>query len=1355
MENHQTTLKLTMILLLLAQSLQTWDYILSVQKLDTQNYNESRVTYRFIPPNFFISAWNIQLPSSTTVSSIQLLMLDSTPSIVKTQIQANSIGGFNTSCDLALDSTNGFVLIWYHTSDPTQCLTSASIYAKYFDSNFTPGVEKQIASLTPTYCTTDMQPSIIKMTDFIVCNNAIIQKIDSSINAVGSKVSIEKSTSSPNTNCVLANLKNGNFAAAFVNNNLVYYAVLKESDLSYVKTLTALTGSTQSNPSITLLTNNNFIIVWGEGGNIKGQQFDLTGNSATSIKIINLAISVNYPVVKGVSNGFIVGYVASNILFYRLYNNDFTSNSIERYMYSAQFVSYRVSVDGDSTNMLLGSGDNTLLYAGFLYGSTPTLPCSNFSTYIGSGDTIPVKVPFDTTDANNYIYIISEPKNGAFTTSDLQTLSIPNFQYPESIMYYNFSAPAKSDSFTYLNTGEIPCTVTITPCNLINCSTCSGLGDATNNKCKTCNTTGGYYPLEDNATMCYIASAPPTGYYFNSSAQMWKKCYSSCGSCTGYPTDPTTDMKCSTCATGFVQSGTMCNVACYNLCKTCTGFPTDPTVDMMCKPNSCIATYFPKADKLTSCFSGNQNGYYFDGSMYQLCHINCQTCTNTPGTDANNQCTLCATGLYTKIDDTLKTCYKGDQPGYYFDTNIYKRCHINCKTCSGAGTDTNNQCTKCKDGYYTKIDDPTNCFTGDIPLYYNDSTYYQRCYKTCQTCKVKGTDTENNCLSCIDKYYPKVDDTLSCNSGDIPYYYLEGNIYQKCQKNCKTCTTAGTDSNNQCTSCRINFYPKIDEPQNCFAGDQPPYYFDGKIYQRCYPTCASCSSGGTEADNQCSTCINNYYPKIDSLTSCYTGIVNNYYLDTALYKNCYSSCKQCPSLGIDSEHECTECLDNYYPKIDKLTNCYTGELAGYFFNGTLYMVTSDQQSDGSTNNNLNNNNNNNQAFNSTDISLNQTPSCDPSPCLNGGSCSIAFNQLSCSCQANFTGSLCQYDENNLDLQAILKEFYGTQSDKSISDLFSIITNQPDLIDTSTLESLYQFISIIILTLVDKTDKMIHDGNVTEKTIDLLNLGLLIQSKIKNEKAIEKLKNSTIEANNLQIINRNLNPNQTVISGNSMFSSQMSLSGNDSMIEEAAYRNSMPIFNLKECEKILKEHYNITSSEQLIFVTNNFNSALDAAKTNKTNQTNSYSISVYHPVTKEKLNMDLCNDVQQKVLMPVGNNTNLNLTLYREMKVDGIDIYNPNDKAFNDQCMSYIDKGTQKDTTLNWRRENYYQQTTPQCGFNCTYSGINDKNYTECTCGINATSLYENSFFDYALDGTFSEFNFKVISCTSSIMVIPY
>jgi hypothetical protein len=276
-----------------------------------------------------------------------------------------------------------------------------------------------------------------------------------------------------------------------------------------------------------------------------------------------------------------------------------------------------------------------------------------------------------------------------------------------------------------------------------------------------------------------------------------------------------------------------------------------------------------------------------------------------------------------------------------------------------------------------------------------------------------------------------------------------------------------------------------------------------------------------------------------------------------------------------------------------------------------------------------------------------------------------------------------------------------------------------------------------------------EKKLRDNTISLLSLAMLIQSKdTKLKKEYTNLKKLISELNDLQILYNNITDNNTFISGDSMYSTHMYLSDNDTQLESEAVKNGFPIFDLKACEKLLRKYYNISDSEKLIYLTNNINIGENICSDPST----TFAISVYSSVTKQKLNLNICKDLKQTIQVPINNLTNLNMTLYRELKKQGIDIFDPNNTYFNDRCASYVDINKMKDTTINSRNQNFLQSTLPRCkGLNCTYNGISDNGYVNCTCGVGADEYFINEQVIYAVK-TFSRFNLDVITCASSINV---
>jgi hypothetical protein len=266
---------------------------------------------------------------------------------------------------------------------------------------------------------------------------------------------------------------------------------------------------------------------------------------------------------------------------------------------------------------------------------------------------------------------------------------------------------------------------------------------------------------------------------------------------------------------------------------------------------------------------------------------------------------------------------------------------------------------------------------------------------------------------------------------------------------------------------------------------------------------------------------------------------------------------------------------------------------------------------------------------------------------------------------------------------------------------------------------------------------------------MINLALLIQVNMKNySNEIAKLKLLAQELNTLQVKSANLKSNTTLVSGERMFSSHLYNTNNETLVRENSVINDFAYFNLTNCRNALINFYNLTDDSDIIFQMNNFNASLSER------QVNTYTMSAFNSHTIEKLDIDICANITESIQMPLSNLTNFNLTQYKELKKQGVDMLNPNDDYYNDRCKIY-DSELGSDTTLGYRRTNYLGNQIPQCfGFNCEYNGITRDAYINCTCGIKTDSEMFNEAVNIAVD-SIAKINLAIAICPNAIIVIVY
>jgi hypothetical protein len=300
-----------------------------------------------------------------------------------------------------------------------------------------------------------------------------------------------------------------------------------------------------------------------------------------------------------------------------------------------------------------------------------------------------------------------------------------------------------------------------------------------------------------------------------------------------------------------------------------------------------------------------------------------------------------------------------------------------------------------------------------------------------------------------------------------------------------------------------------------------------------------------------------------------------------------------------------------------------------------------------------------------------------------------------------------------------------------------------------IERLKQELSKYFLTIDDLIRRTLAGETAVNKdTLNKMNLLMLLQAKTDGDSLNkEKMQQQLDEIIDKVVANSDLSRDDTLLFGDSLYSGQIYTSGSLTAARDNAMDNNLPIYNITECEKMLREMYNLSANDTIVYVT----SATDGQLNDK--NSTSYKIKAYDNVSKERLNLDYCEDIKNRVEIPL-DTSQFNMTLYNELIEQGIDIFDPKEAIFNDRCISYTDNTTNSDTSLNWRREHLYSQKVPMCiGFNCTYDGVNEFNYLNCNCaGLNSDSAVLNSVSEILLS-SLSEINIGIVTCYKQIPTV--
>jgi hypothetical protein len=275
--------------------------------------------------------------------------------------------------------------------------------------------------------------------------------------------------------------------------------------------------------------------------------------------------------------------------------------------------------------------------------------------------------------------------------------------------------------------------------------------------------------------------------------------------------------------------------------------------------------------------------------------------------------------------------------------------------------------------------------------------------------------------------------------------------------------------------------------------------------------------------------------------------------------------------------------------------------------------------------------------------------------------------------------------------------------------------------------------------------MIANAN-TIQFVNVLNLNgaLIINSILKEsngyskdalESMIDKLKEYTsIYTKNL-IKSYNTTNANTVI-GSEYISIQISQTDLGDEIKQSSLDNNISHIDLNDCFKD-------NNNNKYILGKIDFNSKFNIDMINEPLASNIVKLNLYDTIEKNNVT-SICNSSNINYQFPIYNQYLVNLSKYQELNKDNIDIFNYTDKSFNSRCSPHIDNNTNYDTTINYRRSNYYQNKTVECDSDCIYGGIDEYNYTICNCsGIDGEM--SNNFENKTLS-ILPNFNIDIVEC---------
>ena len=207
-----------------------------------------------------------------------------------------------------------------------------------------------------------------------------------------------------------------------------------------------------------------------------------------------------------------------------------------------------------------------------------------------------------------------------------------------------------------------------------------------------------------------------------------------------------------------------------------------------------------------------------------------------------------------------------------------------------------------------------------------------------------------------------------------------------------------------------------------------------------------------------------------------------------------------------------------------------------------------------------------------------------------------------------------------------------------------------------------------------------------------------------------------------------------------------LSSNDMNVKVQLYSGISAIY-LDKCDKIIKDHYNISREENLIVLI--IESLKNKSRYNdENNNDNSFNLGKSIQVklydnSGRQLDLSVCNE-DIKVLMNIEDIKEIDLNTSKKYAKQGIDVFNARDNFFNDLCHKY-DNIDQIDIIIDDRRKDIYQNVT-FCQEGCSYEGVDyDLMVANCLCHSTVLQNDEDNIISEGKKEEKEILNFKTLS----------
>lgn len=612
-----------------------------------------------------------------------------------------------------------------------------------------------------------------------------------------------------------------------------------------------------------------------------------------------------------------------------------------------------------------------------------------------------------------------------------------------------------------------------------------------------------------------------------------------------------------------------------------------------------------------------------------------------------------------------RKCYKGNIPdGQFLDLNSksIQKCHIACKTCKALGDDSNTQCDKCNDGYYTKIGEK-HCTQNAPTGYVLDNGFWKPCYSKCNGCTKLESLNAHYCINCASGYslyYIKERQSNQCyqtkTNPESKFYIDKSNLEYHDLGLIKYCPSGYQyleEKTGECSSDCSFYDPKKNTTYDLFM-----------YYNKCISTCPV----GTTLNTTIKKCINIKTFKCSDINLVVSDveplpiILNN---NQTIIRYIQPNDNVQYRLTINQNNK-KGYFYNYedYTLINYDTLFYAN-IIGY---RPIETGTTDEIKY--------------QLFKGNEIQSNECKM------------KITICEKGCKADCN-SGNFCV---SCIDGYYFLKIGNKTQCVKECIDDYFYYSDTPRkecFFDCNDSINKYSYMNKCVSSCPTGTQPHLN------KCIDNSFFDNEDDSFVKvsyNKKKAEEILVSNLNAY-IDIGNK-INGTDFILE---VYSTDK-LPDKDSKVSN---------IDLSQCISILKTKNQIDESTPLIITKFDTNEKF-------TSVINKVEYKIYNSENNKELDLFYCENTNISISYPLHDTEELNISNGLFYSKQLIDIYNPEDKFFNDMCYDYSEDG--KDILINDRRQYIYNNITI-CGEGCEYLGIN---YTSKKVNCNCNCLFSKN-----------------------------